>query len=358
MIDFTDIWYNLPFPAFAVDHNDCVVQGNSEAEQITQTSLRQMIGKPLSRFFGQETTVLDTLQQAHDKKTSIAQYGVTLTTVSRTTYNCDLHVRVLDTENDFLLLIIQPTGNAQKLGQSLNHRTAARSVTAMASMLAHEIRNPLAGISGAAQLLAMNSNADDAELAALIEEESKRIGRLVDRFEHFSDTRSAIQSPLNIHDLIDRSILVAQAGFGEGIRFIKDYDPSLPEVAGDADQLAQVFQNLLKNASEAIEKGLGQIRLRTSYDSGVKFAVAGGKTEVLPLQIEIIDNGKGIPSHLITDIFEPFVSTKVNGTGLGLSLVSKIISGHGGLLECTSDDAGTRMVLRLPMWKQHDKRAG
>jgi two-component system nitrogen regulation sensor histidine kinase GlnL len=345
------LWNSLPFPSFVIDRDLCVVQCNSSAEQLVQTSQGQIIGKPLSKYFGVNAVILDTLRQAMLEKSSIAQYGVNLATVLRVTLPCDLHVSFLDTEQDQMLLVIQPTGSAYKMSQSIIHSSAARSVTGMASMLAHEIRNPLAGISGAAQLLAMNASKDDTELLNMIEQESKRIGTLVDRFEHFSDDRPALRNAFNIHDILDRAIRSAQAGFGSDVHFVKDYDPSLPDASCDGDQLLQVFQNLLKNSSEAVERGRGIVRVRTSYKSGVKFAISGAKRETLPLQIEFVDNGKGIPDNIRDDIFEPFVSSKSNGTGLGLSLVSKIVTNHGGLVECQALDNGTAFILRLPIWK-------
>ena len=353
--DFKFLWNSLPFPAFVIDVNGYVTQGNSSAEQLVQTSQHQMIGKELSRYFGVNGVVLDTLNQAKTDKSSISQYGVKLTTVNRDTLMCDLHVNFLDSLQDQILLVIQPTGVADKMSKSITHSAAARSVTAMASMLAHEIRNPLAGISGAAQLLAMNTSKEDTELAEMIGLETKRIGTLVDRFEHFSDDRPTLRNAFNIHDILDRAIRSAQAGFGVDVQYMKEYDPSLPDASGNGDQLLQVFQNLLKNAAEAVEKGRGIIRVRTSYKSGVKFAISGTKRETLPLQIEFIDNGKGIPENIINDIFEPFVSSKSNGTGLGLSLVSKIVTNHGGLVECHALENGTAMILRLPIWKNHTK---
>lgn len=354
-IDYSHIWSSLPFPAFVVDEKSVVIQGNSAAEQLVQTSQRQMAGKSLSRFFGVNSTVLETLRQTQQHKSSITQYGVTLTTVEQSAMECDLYINFLDIEAGEVLVVLQPTGVAQKMGQSITHRTAARSVTAMASMLAHEIRNPLAGISGAAQLLAMNASEEDAELADMIGQEAKRIGTLVDRFEHFSDSRPASRNAFNIHDVLDRAMLAAQAGFGADIHFTKDYDPSLPDASGDADQMLQVFQNLLKNAAEAVDPKRGQIKVKTSYKSGVKYAVSGGKTETLPLQIEIKDNGKGIPANILGEVFEPFVSSKVNGSGLGLALVSKIVTGHGGLVEVNSSHDGTQFILRLPIWKTTSK---
>jgi two-component system nitrogen regulation sensor histidine kinase GlnL len=189
----------------------------------------------------------------------------------------------------------------------------------------------------------------------MIGQETKRIGTLVDRFEHFSDDRPTMRNAFNIHDILDRAIRSAQAGFGAEVQFLKDYDPSLPDALGDGDQLLQVFQNLLKNAAEAMENGRGIVRIRTSYKSGVKFAISGAKRETLPLQIEFIDNGKGIADNIVNDVFEPFVSSKSNGTGLGLSLVSKIVTNHGGLVECHALDVGTAFILRLPIWKNQTK---
>lgn len=354
-IDYSQIWGMLPFPAFVIDAEQNVAQANSAAEQIVQTSQSQMIGKAVSRFFGENSVVMETIRQAHTQKSSFTQYGIELATIERSALECNLHVNFLDFETGMLLMIIQPTSVAQKMSQSITHRTAARSVTAMASMLAHEIRNPLAGISGASQLLAMNASEEDVELADMIGQEAKRIGTLVDRFEHFSDSRPASRKAFNIHDILDRAIRAALAGFGASASYLKEYDPSLPDASGDPDQMLQVFQNLLKNAAEAVDPVRGQIKVRTSYKSGVKFAVSGDRTETLPLQIEIIDNGKGIPSNILGEIFEPFVSSKANGSGLGLSLVSKIVTSHGGLVECDSDENGTKFTLRLPIWKSPSK---
>ncbi|MBE9475733.1 MAG: hypothetical protein IME92_01225 [Proteobacteria bacterium] len=157
---------------------------------------------------------------------------------------------------------------------------------------------------------------------------------------------------MNIHDILDRAQRAAQAGYGADIVFTVDYDPSLPDVSGDADQLLQVFQNLIKNAAEAIGGKRGTIKMRTSYNSGVKLVMQGHKSQNLPLKIEIIDNGCGVPDNLIADIFDPFVTSKSNGTGLGLSLVSKIIAAHGGMVECSHADGRTSFCVRLPIWRK------
>lgn len=350
-LDPNVVWNGLPFPALVLDSKRQVTEANTAAEQFLSASEKQIRNRGLSYYFGRNSIVMGTVAQAVADTSSVAQYGVDVSTAGQSAMSCNIFVNFLSPEDGTILLIIQPAGVAFKMSQSLTHLAAARSVTAMAGMLAHEIRNPLAGITGAAQLLAMNASESDRELAEMIGQEAKRIGNLVDRVEHFGDQRPVERQPVNIHDVLDRASRSAKAGFASHVNFSLEYDPSLPEVAGDPDQLLQVFQNLIKNASEALADSRGQIRIRTSYNSGMKFAATGHHIENLPIQIEVIDNGKGIPESLIADVFDPFVSSKSNGTGLGLSLVSKIVASHGGLIECSSGDGKTRFCVRLPIWR-------
>lgn len=350
--DMTQVWSTLPFPALLLNSDTSMIGANSAAEQFLAASERAIIARGLGYFLGDGSIILSTVTQAIREKSSVTQYGVDIGRAgSNSAVTCNVSVTFLSPEQTALLLIIQPTGVAQKMSKSLTHLTAARSVTAMAGMLAHEIRNPLAGISGAAQLLAMNASQQDQELAQMIGQEAKRIGDLVDRVEHFGDQRPTERKPVNIHDVLDRACRSAKAGFASHVTFVQEYDPSLPDVAGDADQLLQVFQNLIKNSAEAVDGSRGIVRIRTSYNSGMKFAVMGNLTQNLPLQVDIIDNGRGIPDSLIGEVFDPFVSSKANGTGLGLSLVSKIVAGHGGLIECNSGLGKTTFSVRLPVWR-------
>lgn len=350
-IDFEHVWAVLPFPAFVIDDSDRVLAANDAAEALVSLSTKQLRQRDVTSIFGTGSLIADTLVQARAKAGSLMQYNVEIVLPETAPMTGNLHVGALGSEGTEMLLMIQPTGVAQKMSRSLTHMTAARSVVAMAAMLAHELRNPLAGISGAAQLLAMNVSDDDRELTELIETETRRIGKLIDSVEHFADDRPTQRSEVNIHDILDRAMRAAKAGFAGHVEFSVDYDPSLPDAAGDPDQLLQVFQNLIKNAAEAVDKHRGKVLLKTSYNSGVKFAVAGNRTENLPLQIQVIDNGRGIPVSLIAEIFDPFVTSKSNGSGLGLPLVSKIISGHGGLIECDSAEGRTVFTVRLPVWK-------
>ncbi len=356
-VSFDSIWSALPFPAFVIASDNTVTVSNAAAEQLQNLSARQMRGRDITEMFGRNTVFGDTIHQAREGANRITQYNVVLSVADLRAMPCNLHVCSISPNDNALLVIVQPTGSTEKIHRSLTHLAAARSVTAMAGMLAHEIRNPLAGISGAAQLLGMNAGPEDAELAELIGQEARRIGQLVDRVELFVDQRPVERRPVNVHDVLDRACRGAQAGYARNVSFLKDFDPSLPEASGDPDQLLRAFQNIVKNATESVDPLRGVIRIRTFYKSGIKFAAKGAKSESVPLHIEIIDNGPGIPSDLLPEIFEPFVTSKAKGNGLGLSLVSQVVAAHGGLVECESEAGRTVFRVRLPLWRQVEERA-
>jgi two-component system nitrogen regulation sensor histidine kinase GlnL len=241
---------------------------------------------------------------------------------------------------------------AQMIERQLTHRAAARSVSGLAAVLAHEIKNPLSGIRGAAQLLEQGLTDADRSLTQLICSETDRIRNLVDRMEVFGDERPLVKEPVNIHDVLDHVRRLCETGFGRGIRFIEDYDPSLPPVAGNRDKLVQAILNLVKNAVEAIgeNKAQGRVVIQTSFRPGVRLSVQGSDTRIsLPLMIQIEDNGSGVPEHLKEHLFDPFVTTKPYGTGLGLALVAKIINDHGGIIELDSEPKRTVFRVLLPM---------
>lgn len=345
------IWSAIPYPAFVVGGAGSIEMANPAAENFAGTSVKQMRSRTLESFVGNASLLLDAVEQARRRGVSIVQHDVEVYWAERSPELFNLHASPIQDSTDILILL-HPRAMADKMDRSLSHRSAAKSVTGMAAMLAHELRNPLAGISGAAQLLAMSLDDSDLELTQLIEDETRRIAKLIDRVEQFGDLRPAARSPVNIHDILDRSKRAALAGFASHVRFYEEYDPSLPLVAGDADQLIQIFQNLLKNAAEAVPKVGGTISIRTAYRPGVKLTLPGMRTESLPLLISITDNGPGIPDSLNRDVFEPFVTTKSNGTGLGLSLVSKLVADHGGVVEFESIPGRTQFSIRLPVWQE------
>jgi two-component system, NtrC family, nitrogen regulation sensor histidine kinase GlnL len=240
----------------------------------------------------------------------------------------------------------------EKIDRQLTHRGAARTVTGLAAMLAHEIKNPLSGIRGAAQLLEADADEDDRALTRLICDEADRIVGLVDRMEVFADERPLEREPVNIHVVLERVKALARNGFGRHLRIVEEYDPSLPPVYANRDQLIQVFLNLVKNAAEAIRENRdGELIFRTAFRPGIRLSMPGNRSKVsLPLEYTIIDNGPGIAEDLLPYIFDPFVTSKTNGTGLGLALVSKIIGDHGGVIECESQPRRTAFRILLPAY--------
>jgi two-component system, NtrC family, nitrogen regulation sensor histidine kinase GlnL len=347
--DFEQIWNSLPNPVLTVDMTGAITIVNSAAENFFSASQRQLSGQRLAALAGEDSRLADLVHQVLRQGVKIAEYGVELSWPELPPRLVDMQAAPLIESGAGAVVMIHPRAIVETMDRSLSHRNAARSVAGMAQMLSHEIKNPLAGISGAAQLLHMNLSGEDRELTALIREEAERIGALVGRVEQFGEIGPGRSLAVNIHDVLDRACRSAKAGFAAHVRFVQDYDPSLPSTLGDTDQLMQVMLNLLKNAAEATPKVGARIAIRSSYRAGMKVVTTTGQRESLPLQITITDNGSGVTEGLQRHIFEPFVTSKTNGSGLGLALVSKIISDHGGVISCDSKPGQTRFRLLLPV---------
>jgi two-component system, NtrC family, nitrogen regulation sensor histidine kinase GlnL len=334
-----------------VDNNFNITYANSAAEQFFRTSIDILIGKKLSDFIPPDSPVFGVIQQVREARRPISEYDVTLETPKIGINFVNIQASPVAEIPEATVVSIQHRSIADKIDRQLTHRGAARSVTAMASMLAHEVKNPLSGIRGAAQLLEQNANADDKDLTRLIRDEADRICDLVDRMGVFSDTRPLEREAVNIHQVLDRVHRLAKNGFAKNVRFLTVFDPSLPPVFGNRDQLVQVFLNLVKNAAEEVPEQGGEIILETAYQQGVRFAVPGQGSRVhLPLRVSVIDNGPGIPDDIRSYLFDPFVTSKPQGSGLGLALVAKIIDDHGGVIECDGQAKRTAFKVMLPMF--------
>ena len=355
--ELTDaIWASMPVPSVVYDKQERIVEVNPAAEGFFNVSHRVMVGSFLWHRLILEEHLRENFSYALGNAARLFVNEVKVSTYQGTTCLCNLKLAPMSSESELMLLMIVPRELAGRMTQTQTAQSASKSAIGMAEMLAHEIKNPLAGITGAAQLLSMGLSSKDLELTDLIVEESRRIVKLLEQVEQFGNLRPPSLSEVNIHDVLDRARRSTQLGYGAHMRFVEDYDPSLPAVYADDDQLLQVLLNLLKNASEAASANGGVITLRTFYEHSFKMRRADGAGHPLPLQIEIGDDGPGIPEEIKANIFEPFVSGKENGTGLGLALANKIISEHNGWMSVESAPERTVFRISLPRVPTYEQR--
>ncbi len=339
----------LSRPLFVVDGDDRVTYVNMAAEQFFKASSAQLIGRSLRDILPADSPVFALIRQVRSGGHSVSEYGITLETPKIGSHLVSIDAAALNETPDEVVVSIQKRSIARKIDHQLTHRNAARTVTAMAAMLAHEVKNPLSGIRGAAQLIEQNALPEDRDLTRLICEEADRIVALVDRMDLFIDQRPLQREAINIHEVLERVRRLAENGFARHVRFIERYDPSLPPVYGSRDLLIQALLNLVKNAAEAVPEEGGEITLSTHYQQGVRLAVPESGSRVdLPLAVAVEDNGAGIPDDLQSHLFDPFVTTKAGGKGLGLALVAKIVHDHGGFIEFESGPRRTSFRLMLP----------
>lgn len=347
---FDTLWPSLPVPSVIVSDDDKICELNSAAEGFLNASARSMRGVPVMDKLAIDAPLEEAFERVRRDDAPMFINNVDVSGGNAAPVQCNIQIAPLSGKPGWVLLLMEPRQIADRLGRSHSVKSSARSAIGMAEMLAHEIKNPLAGITGAAQLLSMSITPEDQELTDLIVEESRRIVALLEQVEQFGNLRPPSKRPINVHDLIDRARKSAQLSYGASMKFIEDFDPSLPPTYVDGDQFMQVFLNLFKNASEASDKKEGGvIRIRTFYDLSLRLRRKDGSGAALPLQVEIMDDGPGLPPEIASDIFEPFVSGRENGTGLGLALVSKIISDHEGWISVDSGPGKTVFRISLPV---------
>jgi two-component system nitrogen regulation sensor histidine kinase GlnL len=349
------LWLSLPIPAFLIDGSDAIARINPAAENFLNASNRSVCGAPALDALVIDAALDDAFQRVRADQSSLFMNNVDVGGGNAAPVNSNIQIAPLADTTGFVLLLLQPRVLADRLGRSMSVKSAAKSAIGMAEMLAHEIKNPLAGITGAAQLLGMHLNGDDLELTDLIVSESRRIVKLLKQVEQFGNLSAPARHAVNIHDLLDRARKSAIVGFAAHMAIVEDYDPSLPATYVDGDQMLQVFLNLLKNAAEATNGAPGTIRLRTFFDRSLRRSGKNG-TASLPLGVEVIDAGPGLPPDISADIFDPFVSGRENGTGLGLALVSKIISDHDGWISVDSVPGQTTFRISLPLAPKDERR--
>jgi two-component system nitrogen regulation sensor histidine kinase GlnL len=360
-LDLSLIMSALPVPVVLLDADNRFRYANHAAEQFLGISIAGLSQLRLRDLVPPDNPLFLLVDQVRKGDATVSDHDLSVDSPRLNKQGMTVQGSPLPEEPGAVLLVMQDASAARALDRQLAFRGAARSVTGMAAILAHEVKNPLSGIRGAAQLLEASVDAQDRELAVLIRDEADRIRALVDRMEIFGEKPIA-RTAVNIHRVLEHVRKLAQSGFAPHVRFHEIYDPSLPSVWGNRDQLVQVVLNLVKNAAEAVTHGdqpNPEITLVTGFQHGMRLAVPGTTTRLdVPLLVVVRDNGPGIPDDIRPHLFEPFVSTKSSGSGLGLALVAKIIGDHGGLIEVDSRPGRTEFRLHLPVVADDEAEPG
>ncbi len=345
----TQIFAVLPNPVFVLDLENRFIYLNQAAEIFFQSSRMILFGTSLTSIVPADSNFLSMVRRARAQSISVGDQGVELAGPKIGLKLINVQITPFGDREPRLLISIQERALAERLrGQSL-FRGAARSIAAMAALLAHEVKNPLAGIKGAAQLLEADLDGDGQSLTRMIVEETDRVAALLDRMEGFAGGANLVLAPLNIHEILDHCLNLAQASYGAHMKIRRSYDPSLPLVNGHRDLLIQAFINIFKNASEATDMN-GEIVIKTSYSQGRRLtfaAVDGGS--YAPVQVEVMDNGRGISEELRDHIFDPFVSGRFGGSGLGLTMVASVIADHGAMVDVESVPGQTVFRMNFPV---------
>jgi two-component system nitrogen regulation sensor histidine kinase GlnL len=353
-IDHAQILGALPIAVAMLDENDAFVFLNYTAEEFFGSSSARLLGQPLTDLLPVDHPVFLVLERARRDGLTVAEHDMVMESPKLSRRGASIQAAPLPDVPGCVVLTLQDSSAARALDQQMSARNAARSITGMAAILAHEVKNPLSGIRGAAQLLETSAPAADRELAVLIRDEADRIRAMVERMETFGEKKLERQA-VNIHRVLEHVRKLSGSGFAARIKFIESYDPSLPHVHGNRDQLIQVLLNLVKNAAESIagmDRPDGEIHLSTGFQHGVRLSAASKRGRAnLPLFVSVRDNGPGIPEDIRRHLFEPFISTKATGSGLGLALVAKIVADHGGLIDVDSRPGRTEFRINLPVFE-------
>jgi len=340
---------SFPDIILIIDKENKVLFVNSAAEDFLYLSRGKILGKRLDKFFFKDSPLFDLLKKVKSHSDVIRDEEFYLASIRSKKNLFSAQVSGVTNYPGVRVIRLQEKAITKEISQRFQSIHAGQSLSVMSKVFAHEIKNPLSGIRGAAQLLEDKIPGEDFDLTKMIRDEVDRICRLVDKIDVFNGDYFFLKSELNIHKILEHVKTISLNGFAKRIIFEKNYDPSLPPIAGHEDQLIQAFLNLIKNSSEALGNKEGRILLKTLYSHPSRTASNGSAYDDLPIVVEIHDNGSGISKAILNSMFDPFITTKKTGSGLGLSVASKIISDHGGTIEFTSKPGETICSVRFPI---------
>lgn len=338
---FADVIAVMPVGVVMIDPSNRVGYANGEAERLLNFSERAMIGQPLDAAL-----VPPPGYHGRREGRGFAAFDATIETTRAGRIRVDFSETQVPDHPGWRIVTLHAAAASRRMGH--NDRAAARAAVGAAAMLAHEIKNPLSGIRGAAQLL-NDAGPEAGELTALIVTEVDRITALIDRMQDFTDTRPLAASAHNVYPLLDHARRVAQAGFGRAVTIEERFDPSLPAALVDRDALLQIILNLLKNACEATaHQADARVTLATAYRHGMAASAVPGKPRrPLPIELCVIDNGPGAPVDIADHLFDPFVSGRPGGQGLGLALVDKLVRDMGGIVQYAREGSPEMTIFRI-----------
>ena len=347
----------LPAAIIVVDRDGVCRLLNAAAEDLIQVGRKTLLGRRLSEVIPEDCPLFSLIEQCRLSRSAVSDAEMQIDGPRLRLEHVSVEVAPLDDPNGSVAISMRDRGLEHRMARQGAAAEAAQSVRSMAGMLAHEIKNPLAGIRGAAQLLESILPPADAALAALIREESDRIVGLVNGVEIFADDRAPVLSVVNVHEALDHVCKLARVSFARHATLREYYDPSLPSLRGNRDLLIQIFLNLVKNAAEACDGG--EIVVTTSYQAGFRIGERN-KAHRQPrrIAVTIADNGPGVPEALLGNLFDPFVTSKPGGRGLGLPLVAKLVRAHDGVIEFQSKPGATRFTVLLPISDNQTNEGG
>jgi two-component system nitrogen regulation sensor histidine kinase GlnL len=345
-----DLIATHPVATLLIDGEGRIYLANASAESLLNMARSALIGSHITKVLRLADATMDSTIWATDKP--LSAYDILVHAGRNEALEMDIQISPLSDDESWRIVALHIHGQSQAIGmRRASH--GAKSATGAAAMLAHEIKNPLSGIRGAAQLLEGDTSEATRPLTKLIIDEVDRIAALIDRMQHFTSNLPLQCAPENIYPLLDRAVEIARAGFARNCPIARKYDPSLPNAMVNGDAFVQVMLNLVKNAVEAVQEiEDGQVQVATSYRHGLSIMSArGNKTAPLQIEIQVIDNGPGVPDNIRDVLFNPFISNKRSGQGLGLALVDKLVRDMNGLVQYERDKAGARSIFRvlLPM---------